>query len=144
MTVENGAGTAYGFRGLGKWIQNGAQVTNPVPEEYRTPAASIKDQGGTAITEAEFNDLITSIYRKTGTTDSLTLVADTALRRTISDFARIGAGANDVREFNLNGERVLSNYLLSYINQITVSFQSSMVTQTVCQQLIQLTKLVTC
>ena len=104
MTVENGAGTAYGFRGLGKWIQNGAQVTNPVPEEYRTPSASIKDQGGTAITEAEFNDLITSIYRKTGTTDSLTLVADTALRRTISDFARIGAGANDVREFNLNGE----------------------------------------
>jgi hypothetical protein len=103
MAVENGAGTAYGFRGLGKWIQSTAQGTNPVPADYRTPAASIKDQGGTAITEAEFNDLITSIYRKTGTTDSLTLVADTALRRTISDFARVGVN-NENREFNLNGE----------------------------------------
>jgi hypothetical protein len=103
MAVENGAGTAYGFRGLGKWIQSTAQATNPVPEDFRTPASSIDDQGGTAITEAEFNDLITSIYRKTGTTDSLTLVADTALRRTISDFARVGV-SNENRQFNLNGE----------------------------------------
>ena len=103
MTVENGAGTAYGFRGLGKWIQSTAQGTNAVPSDYRTPADSIKDQGGTAITEAEFNDLITSIYRKTGTTDSLTLVADTALRRTISDFARVGVTGEN-REFNHNGD----------------------------------------
>ena len=103
MAVENGAGTAYGFRGLGRWIQSTAQATNPVPDDFLTPAASIKDQGGTAITEAEFNDLITSIYRKTGTTDSLTLVADTALRRTISDFARVGVN-NENREFNHNGD----------------------------------------
>jgi hypothetical protein len=28
MTVENGAGTPYGMRGLGKWIQSTAQATN--------------------------------------------------------------------------------------------------------------------
>ena len=103
MSVENGQGTAYGFRGLGKWIQNGAQATNPVPEAYRTPTTSIVDQNGTAIDEAGFNDIITSIYRETGTTDSLTLVADTALRRTISDFARVGV-ANENRDFNHNGD----------------------------------------
>jgi hypothetical protein len=41
MTVENGAGTPYGMRGLGKWIQSSAQATNPVPADYRTPSGSI-------------------------------------------------------------------------------------------------------
>ena len=103
MSAENGVGTPYKLRGLGKWIQNGAQATNPVPEAFRTPLDSIKDDSSTLL-ESEFNDLITSIYRETGTTNSLTLIADTGLRRVISDFARIGAGSNDVREFNVSGD----------------------------------------
>jgi len=103
MSAEDGAGTPYKLRGLGKWIQNGAQTTNPVPAAFRTPTDSIKEDASTLL-ESEFNDLITSIYRETGTTNSLTLVADTALRRVISDFARVGAGSNDVREFNVSGD----------------------------------------
>jgi hypothetical protein len=103
MSAENGVGTPYKLRGLGKWIQNGEQATNPVPEAFRTPTDSIKDDASTLL-ESEFNDLITSIYRETGTTNSLTLIADTGLRRVISDFARIGAGSNDVREFNVSGD----------------------------------------
>jgi len=103
MSAEDGAGTPYKLRGLGKWIQNGAQTTNPVPASFRTPTTSIKEDASTLL-ESEFNDLITSIYRETGTTNSLTLVADTALRRVISDFARVGAGSNDVREFNVSGD----------------------------------------
>jgi len=103
MSAENGVGTPYKLRGLGKWIQNGAQATNPVPESFRTPLSSIKDDSSTLL-ESEFNDLITSIYRETGTTNSLTLIADTGLRRVISDYARIGAGSNDVREFNVSGD----------------------------------------
>ena len=104
MSVEDGAGTAYGLRGLGKWIQNSAQSTNPVPASYRTPSTSI-NAASTTFTETVFNNLITSIYRVTGTTNNLTLVADTALRRKISDFART-SGSSDyaVRQVNYNGE----------------------------------------
>ena len=102
MSAEDGAGTPYKLRGLGKWIQNSAQSVNPVPAAFRTPADSIKEDASTLL-ESEFNDLITSIYRETGTTNSLTLVADTALRRVISDFARIGVSGEN-REFNVSGD----------------------------------------
>ena len=104
MSVEDGAGSAYGLRGLGKWIQNSAQSTNPVPASYRTPADSIKSDNSN-LTEGGFNDIITSIYRVTGTTNNLTLVADSKLRRTISDFARVSSGATEnIRQVNYNGE----------------------------------------
>ena len=106
MSSEDGAGTPYKLRGLGKWLQNGAQTVNPVPSDFRTDTGSIHGTG--AFTESKLNDLITNIYRETGTTESLTLVADTALRRKISDFARFGAEKSDgtepgVRSVNYNG-----------------------------------------
>ena len=96
MSSEDGAGTPYKLRGLGKWLQNGAQATNPVPSDFRTSTDSIHGSG--VFTETVLNNLITSIYRETGTTESLTLVADTALRRKISDFARFGADKADGTE----------------------------------------------
>ena len=100
-SVEDGGSTVYGLRGLGDWIDSAGP--SDVPAAYRTPAASISASG--AITETVFNNLITSIYRVTGTTNSLTLVADTALRRVISDYART-SGSTDysVRQVTYNGE----------------------------------------
>lgn len=100
-SVEDGGSTVYGLRGLGDWIDSAGP--SDVPAAYRTPAASISSSG--AITETVFNNLITSIYRVTGTTNSLTLVADTALRRVISDYART-SGSTDfsVRQVTYNGE----------------------------------------
>ena len=85
MTVENGAGTPYGMRGLGKWIQSTAQATNPVPEAYRTPSGSII---ASAISETSFNTMIGSIFARNGEMNSLTLVANVALRQLISNFTR--------------------------------------------------------
>jgi len=85
MTVENGAGTPYGMRGLGAWLQVAAQGTNPVPTAYRTPTASILTA---AVTESTFNTMIGSIFSKNGEMNSLTLVANTALRQVISGFSR--------------------------------------------------------
>jgi len=82
-SAEDGAGTPYKLRGLGKWID--ATGTTDVPSQYKTPSTSVISSG---FTETSFNELITSIYRVTGSTNNLTLVADTALRRKISDFAR--------------------------------------------------------
>ena len=100
-SVEDGGSTVYGLRGLGDWIDSAGP--SDVPAAYRTPAASISSSG--AITETVFNNLITSIYRVTGTTNSLTLVADTALRRVISDYARTsGSSDYSVRQVTYNGE----------------------------------------
>jgi hypothetical protein len=85
MTVENGAGTPYGMRGLGKWIQSTAQATNPVPTAYRTPSGSIIS---TTLSETNFNTMIGSIFAKNGEMNSLTLVANVALRQLISNFTR--------------------------------------------------------
>lgn len=85
MTVENGAGTPYGMRGLGKWIQATAQATNPVPAAYRTPSSSII---ASTLSESSFNTMIGSIFAKNGEMNSLTLVANVALRQLISNFTR--------------------------------------------------------
>ena len=97
--VENGAGTAYALRGLGDWIDSAGPAD--VPADFRTPSASIHATG-TPFTETVLNTMISSIYRETGTVNDLMLVADTALRNEISDFARSG-NANDVRNVNYNG-----------------------------------------
>lgn len=102
--VEDGAGTVYKLRGLGDWIDSAGP--SDVPSAFRTPAASIHASGN--FTETVLNNLITSIYRVTGASNGLTLVADTALRRDISDFARIGLDGSSsdqgVRSVNYNGD----------------------------------------
>lgn len=103
--AENGAGTPYTLQGLGKWLATGATgdiaVDSDIPSDFRTAAGNNHTDGN--FTETSFNDQISSIFRQTGNVDNLVLVADTNLRRDISDFARIGVG-NDVRDFNFNGE----------------------------------------
>ena len=86
--ANNVATAPYKMRGLGKFIQFDAQSVNEIPSDYRTPQESIHEDGDGAFSEDILNDLITSIYRTTGESQTLTLVADTALRRKITDFAR--------------------------------------------------------
>jgi len=104
-SIEDGAGTPYGLRGLGDWIDSAGPAD--VPANFRTPASSIYDistQG--AFGEAALNDMISSIYRETGSTNNLMLVADTGLRRTIADFARVSAGATEnIRAVNYDGNK---------------------------------------
>ena len=100
--TEDGAGTANSLRGLGDWLDSAGP--SDVPAAFRTPAASIKDQSGTAITESEFNTIIASIFKVTGSTNNLMMVADVGVRQTISDFARTSGGTNDVyRSVNYDG-----------------------------------------
>ena len=101
--IENGTDTAYALRGLGDWIDSAGP--SDVPSAFRTPAASIADVTDDDFAESELNGLITSIFTVTGTANNLMLVADTALRNDISDFARIGGASGDsVRNVNYNGE----------------------------------------
>jgi len=100
---ENGAGTAYALRGLGDWIDSAGP--SDVPAAFRTPAASIVDVTDDDFAESELNGIISSIFKVTGSSNNLMLVADTALRSDISDFARIGGASGDsVRNVNYSGE----------------------------------------
>jgi len=104
QTTEDGAGVVNRLGGLGDWIQNAAGSGN-VPASFQTPAASIADVTDGNFAESELNSLISSIFKVTGTSNNLMLVADTALRQDISDFARIGGVSGDsVRAVNYNGE----------------------------------------
>lgn len=112
MTVENGGGTPYGMRGLGKWIQATAQATNPVPADYLTPSASIL---GAAPTEATLNDVIASIYTVSGETESMTLVAGVALRKVIANFTRSVAAttASQAQIYHVNVDGTSKKIMLS-------------------------------
>lgn len=92
--AEDGAGQPYTFRGLGKWIEDadntgGAGASSDVPADYKTPTGSISTAGAN-LTETGLNDLIRSVYEQIGSTQNLTLIADTNLRTQISNFARFG------------------------------------------------------
>ena len=105
QSTENGQGTANGLRGLGDWLSGSAA---DVPSDFQTPGDSIYS-AAEAFTETDLNDLITSIFKVTGSTNSLMLIADTGLRRIVSDFARFGADVQDgsnagVRSVNYNGD----------------------------------------
>mgnify|MGYP003646798235 CR=1 FL=1 len=109
--IEDGAGTANALRGLGGWIESttqagGAAIPTDVPSTFRTPASSIADVTAAEATfaETELNSLVSSIFKVTGTSDNLMLIADTALRQDISDFARIsGTADQNVRSVNYDG-----------------------------------------
>lgn len=84
-TVENGAGTPYTTRGLGDWLDSAGP--SDVPADYRTPTASIHTSG--AFTEAGLNNILGSIFSKTGDMSNVTLIANVALRKVIANFSRI-------------------------------------------------------
>lgn len=109
MTVENGAGTPYGMRGLGRWIQSTAQATNPVPAAYRTPSGSIISS---SLNESGFNSMIGSIFARNGEMNSLTLVANVALRQLISGFTRAQPSAAGVT-YHVNQDATSKQITLS-------------------------------
>lgn len=109
MTVEDGAGTPYGMRGIGTWISSSEQATNPVPADYRTPAGSII---GATLTEDLFTGAIASIFSKSGSMQNLTLIANIALRKLISGFTRTGVAASGTT-YNVNQDVASKRVTLS-------------------------------
>jgi hypothetical protein len=100
-TAENGTDTPYRMAGLGTFIDSNA-ADALVPAGYKTPASSEHTSGD--FSEDTLNSLITSIFRENGSSNNLMLVADTALRREVSDFSRVlETGQNDLRNVNYDG-----------------------------------------
>jgi hypothetical protein len=99
--------TPYKMNGLAAYIDSAPAGGVGVPTGFETPAASIYTQAEdttTPFNETKFNDLITSVFEVNGSVNNLTLVANTGLRRTVSDFARLQpSGETSIRDVNYDG-----------------------------------------
>jgi len=94
--VEQSGVTPYKTRGLGKWIQNGAQSDLPVNSAYRTPTASINTTATASLTENNIQDMLQSLYEQTGKAQTYSLVCGPALKRQFTSFTRTQFASTNV------------------------------------------------
>jgi hypothetical protein len=94
--VEQSGVTPYKTRGLGKWIQNGAQSDLPVNSAYRTPTASINTTVTASLTENNIQDMLQSLYEQTGKSQTYSLVCGPALKRQFTAFTRTQFASTNV------------------------------------------------
>lgn len=96
----------YKTRGLGKWIQNGAQTDLPVPTAFRTPTASIDSTAMASLTETIVNNVLESIWDETGKIGSYMLPCGSKLKRAFTGFANYvpdKASNGTIRTFESGG-----------------------------------------
>jgi hypothetical protein len=94
--VEQSGVTPYKTRGLGKWIQNGAQSDLPVNSAYRTPTSSINTTVTASLTENNIQDMLQSLYEQTGKSQTYSLVCGPALKRQFTSFTRTQFASTNV------------------------------------------------
>lgn len=95
-SVEQSGSTPYKTRGLGKWIQNGAQTDLPVNANYRTPTASIVTTATASLTETSVQDMLQSIYEQTGKVSTYSLICGPNLKRAFTGFTRTQFASTNV------------------------------------------------
>ncbi len=95
MQADSGT-VPYLTRGLGSWIQNGAQTTNPVNSNYRTPTTSINTTATGSFAETDAQGVLTSIYGQTGQFKTYDTVVGTSLKRAFSNllYTTTASGTN--------------------------------------------------
>ena len=87
---------SYLTRGLGRWIQNGAQGDLPVNANYRTPTSSINATATASLTENNIQDMLQSIYSQTGKVSTYSLVCGPTLKRQFTSFTRTQFASTNV------------------------------------------------
>ena len=120
---EAGTGTAgatpYQTRGLGKWIQNGAQAVQPVPANFRTPATSITSgdlTGASILTEQDIRDVMQSIYEQTGESDKTFFgLCGTTMKKHISDFAMFSPRTDNLTASNRDADNARLSYAVDIL-----------------------------
>ena len=93
---EQSGASPYLTRGLGKWIQDGAQTDLPVTAAYRTPTASINTTATASLTESDVQDVLQSIYEQTGKVSTYSLICGPNLKRAFTGFTRTQFASTNV------------------------------------------------
>jgi len=87
-SLDDGVNVPYETRGLGKWIQNGAQATYPVPANFRTPSAQVYSGTLAAFTEDQFNAAMQSAFKQRHGPSTLDGFVGIELKAALSKFTR--------------------------------------------------------
>ncbi len=98
-------------RGFFKWVQNGAQAIDPVPEQFRTPAASIITLGSDKLSESttdtgykSFNAALKSMKQAYGYKVNVDAFAGDDIIEMVDNFTRSAGTGSDTRyRVNENG-----------------------------------------
>lgn len=91
-------GADYASRGLGNWILATGQTQNPVPADFRTPAASIDTTATGAFTDAAINNVMTSIWTAGGERANGNYYVNTNLKVAITGLSR----SNSQTQYQIN------------------------------------------
>lgn len=83
------ASVASETRGLFNWFGFGTQTVRPVPNTYKTPAAQRYTGKDELFSEAALKAICNSIFKHTGTSSRLVMLAGIDLKSAISDFANL-------------------------------------------------------
>jgi hypothetical protein len=101
---EDNGTVPYKTRGLGKWIQNGAQTDLPVPAAYRTPTASIDTTAMASLTETIIQGVMQSIWSETGERKRFACPCGPDLKRAFTDMTKTQPGVSStiaaIRTYN--------------------------------------------
>jgi hypothetical protein len=109
--ADNGT-NSYLTKALGTFISTSGGSTLQVPEDYRTPSASINTTATASLAESNIQAVLTSIYGKTGQFKEYDTVVGTNLKRafsnllftttltTTSTVGVTGSGGTAIRTFN--------------------------------------------
>jgi hypothetical protein len=117
-SLDDGVNTPYETRGLGKWIQNGAQATYPVPASFRTPSAQVYSSTLAAFTEDAFNAMMQSAFKQRHGPATLDGFVGIELKAAISKFTRYDDTVSNktvVRTFNQDAK---DKAIISVIDRI--------------------------
>jgi hypothetical protein len=93
---EQSGVNSYLTRGLGRWVQNGAQSDLPVNASYRTPTGSLNATATASLTENNIQDMLQSIYAQTGKVSTYSLVCGPTLKRQFTSFTRTQFASTNV------------------------------------------------
>lgn len=114
-------------RGFFKWVQSAAQAVDPVPAQFRTPAASIITLGSDKLSESvtdtgwkSFNGLLKSIKQAYGYKVDATCFAGDDLIEMVDRFTRSTGTGTDTR-YNVN-ENGRDHEISLYVTVFDTSF----------------------
>lgn len=83
-------------RGLGAWIQTGAQSDLPVPASQRPPSGSVVTTAIASMTSETIQDFIQSMYEQVGKPIQYVLLCGPTLKRKFTTFSQTQFGSTNV------------------------------------------------
>ena len=124
---ETQAGTTslpYKTRGLGKWIQNGAQAVLPVPTAYRTPAAQSITTAMGSFAESTLQDLFQAVWDTTGGDGDFKVFCGSTWKRTFTDMLTNAStgGTNTQKIMRMLSESQSTNRITNSISFFSGDF----------------------